>query len=318
MLGVALAALSALAYGGSDFSGAVASKRTSAIVVTAAAQCISLLALLAVLAVLPGGDRRVVDLAWAAVGGLGVAVALTCFYRALAIGPMSTAAATTSLIGAVVPIGVGLGLGDRPGPVALVGMALAIPAVVLVSAAAGPSEQSTASGAVLPRERTLLSRAPRRLPGESPLPRERAASPTAPSSTTTRLLSVVAGLGFGIFFVALSRTSPDSGLFPLLGARAASITALVVVLTATAGWQRIERRAWPAVAVAGVLDCAANALYLTALDHGELSWVAAISSLYPVSTVLLARFVLREHLSRWQAVGMALAAAAMALVAWGR
>jgi drug/metabolite transporter (DMT)-like permease len=316
MLGVVLAALCALAYGASDFSGAVASKRTSAMVVTAAAQTVSLISLVAVLVVIPGGERRAVDLAWAGLGGLGVAVALVCFYRALAIGPMSVAAATTSLVGALVPIGFGLALGDRPGAVALAGMAIAVPAVVLVSSAGSGARSSGGPG--LPREQAFIARAPMRRRDAPPLPRERAATLRTRSPGTTRALSFVAGLGFGVFFVALSRTSADAGLFPLLGARGASIAALAIVLSASSGWERIDRPAWPAVAVTGVLDCAANALYLSALDHGELSWVAAISSLYPVSTVLLARVVLAERLSRPQAIGMAMAGAAMALVAWGR
>jgi drug/metabolite transporter (DMT)-like permease len=315
VIGVVLAALSGLCYGASDFSGALGAKRTSAVVIAVCAQIISLVALFALLLVVPPDARYASDFVWAGLGGVGVAVGLTCFYRALAIGPMSTAAAVTSLVGAIVPIATGLGLGERPGGVAIAGMALAVPAVVLVSAGAPGARVASAS---LPRELVLASRAPRGR-ASIPTPRERVGATAGGSGASLTLtLAVVGGLGFGLFFVALSRTHEDSGLLPLVGARASSIASIAAVLTVTRTWERVDRSVWPAVGIAGVLDCAANALYVTALDHGELSWVAAISSLYPVSTVLLARVVLGERLGPLQTVGLALAAAAMALVAWGR
>ena len=134
----------------------------------------------------------------------------------------------------------------------------------------------------------------------------------------TRLISVIAGLGFGLFFVALSRTSSDAGLFPLLGARAASITVLALVITGRRVWSPISRPSWPYVLIAGVLDCAANGFYLTALGRGTFVWVAAIASLYPVSTVLLARVVLKERLAPIQVLGLAAAGGALVLIAIGR
>ncbi len=302
MLGVVLAALSGLAYGASDFSGAWAARRASAMVVTAAAQAVSLVALVVLLVLVPPETVLMRDLAWGGLGGLGVAVGLTGLYKALAIGPMSTAAAVTSLVGALVPITFGLLLGDRPGPLALAGMGLAIPAVVLVSAGPG------ADRVVAPIPGVRIRR---------PLPGRRGTDPVS-GPGSTRVLSVVAGLGFGLFFVALSRTSDGSGLFPLLGARGASIAALVTVISIGGNWRSVTGRSWLPIVMAGLGDCAANALYLTALDHGELSWVATIASLYPVTTVLLARVLLDERIGRLQAGGLALSGAALALVAFGR
>lgn len=293
MIAVVLAALSSVSYGASDFSGAMASKRTDSAIVTVLSQLVSLLTLGAVLLVLTPDAWRLVDLAWGALGGVGVAVALTCFYRALAIGPMSTAAATTALVGALVPLVAGLALGERPSTITFVGIVVSIPAAVMVSAGGAGGRGSLR---LTPRERYLF--------------REHAAR-------TTRL-AVVAGFGFGLFFVALSRTSSDSGLFPLVGARAASILVLALVLTVGRSWDRADRSSWGYIVLAGVLDCAANAFYLTALDEGQLTWVAAITSLYPATTVLLASVVLRERLTRMQLVGLALAGAALALVAVGR
>ncbi|MEZ5378420.1 MAG: DMT family transporter [Acidimicrobiales bacterium] len=294
MLAVIFGALAGLSYGAADFSGAVASKKTSATVVTVAMQVVSLLALFGVLAIFPEDQRLVSDLVWAGLGGIGIAVGLTTFYQALAIGPMSTAAALTALIGSLVPLLASLALGERPGPITMGGILLSIPAVMLVSA--GAADGGASGRMAAPRERVRL----------------------ANEAGKTRALSVMAGLGFGAFFVALSRTSEDGGLFPLLGARGASIAVLCLMLTVTQTWEPVDKTAWKPVIVAGVLDCAANALYLTALQQGQLSWVAALTSLYPVSTVLLAWLLLKERITKVQLLGLAMAAGALSLVAYGQ
>ncbi len=291
MIAVALAAVSALSYGAADFSGAVATKENDATVVTVAMQIVSLLALIAVVLVYPQGELLYIDLAWGAAGGLGAALGLVTFYKALALGPMSVAAALTALWSTAVPVFGGLVLGDRPGPITLAGIAIAVPAAVLVSLEGGRDRAAEAT----PRERTLAWN----------------------RQTRTRQLAIVAGIGFGLFFVALSRTSADAGLYPLLGARVASIAGLSFVLFQGRLLAPIARRWWSLILVAGVLDCAANSFYLIALRYGSLTWVAAISSLYPVSTVLLARVVLNERLARVQFLGMGAAAIALTLFGIG-
>lgn len=292
MIAVGLAAVSALSYGASDFTGAVASKKNDATVVTVAVQAVSLIALGAIIVVFPSGRLIAVDLVWGAVGGLGTALGLVMFYKALALGPMSVAAALTALWSSAIPVVTGLALGDRPGAVTLVGIGVAIPSAVLVSIEGG--DGGAALGAT-PRERAARWR----------------------QQARTRLLAVVAGIGFGLFFVALSRTSPDAGLHPLLGARAASISGLTIALVASKHRSGFGARWWPTIVLAGLLDCAANSFYLGAVQLGSLTWVAAISSLYPVSTVLLARVVLGERLGRVQIGGLGTAAAALVLVGIG-
>lgn len=292
MFAVALAAVSALSYGAADFSGAVASKKHDASVVTVAVQTVSLMALIVILVLFPGGQLHAIDLAWGAIGGLGAALGLVMFYQALALGPMSVAAALTALWSSAVPVMTGLALGDRPGTVTLLGIAIAVPSAVLVSV------DGSAFGA--PTEAT---------------PRERAVSWRR--QARTRMLAIIAGLGFGLFFIALSRTSADAGLYPLLGARIASIAGLAIMLSRGGQWSTIGRRWWGVVILAGLLDCLANALYLTAVREGSLTWVAAISSLYPVSTVLLARLLLHERLGRLQLYGFGTAAVALSLVGIG-
>lgn len=293
MIAVALAALSGLSYGSADFAGAIASRRNKATLVTAIGQVVSLLALIVAVVFWVGGTATTADYVWGAIGGLGAALGLVMFYKALAQGPMATAASLTALWGAGIPVVTGLALGDVPGWVQLIGIAIAVPAAVLVSVG-GMSLDLLATNTT---------------------PRERVAG--LANSTNTKVLAIIAGGGFGLFFVALSRTGEDAGLYPLVGARVASILALILIITANRDWEPVDRRTLPVVVLTGLLDFAANAFYLTALKYGSFTWVAAISSLYPVSTVLLARVLLHERLARPQVAGLAMAGIALTCVAAG-
>jgi uncharacterized membrane protein len=292
MTALVLAALAAASYGAADFSGALAARRVEAVLVTAAVQVVSLLCLVLAVFIVPAALVTTADLAWGATAGLGAAGGLVLFYRALARGPMSVAAALTALWGAAIPVAVGIGLGERPGTVTLIGMALAVPAGALVSIdGAGGKDRAIAC----PRHRAREWQ--RRL--------------------RTSSLALAAGVGFGLFFVALSRTSDAAGLTPLLSVRVASLAALAVVLTRRGGPLIVPRSLWSPLLTAGILDFAANALYLVAVHRGSLAWVAAVTSLYPVATVLLARAVLDERLAPLQVWGLTCAAVALALVGAG-
>ena len=81
--------------------------------------------------------------------------------------------------------------------------------------------------------------------------------------------------------MALARTSGDSGLWPLVGARVASISLLTLALLVTRRAPRLPPEVRPMTLVAGVFDTSANALYLAAASRGLLSLVAVIAALYP-------------------------------------
>lgn len=292
MTAVILAALAGLSYGASDFSGAVASKENDSVQVTVAMQVVSLLALIVILVAFPAGVFTATDLVWGAIAGLGGGFGLATFYRALAIGPMSTAASITALCSASVPVIAGLAMGEVPGAMTLAGIGVAIPSAVLVSVGGMAMTRVTSDG----------------LP-----PREYAAAVGGVGQT--RGLAVAAGFGFGLFFIGLAQTSADGGLYPLLGARAASIIALATVVVAGTGAQRMAGAQWFPVTIAGLLDCAANSFYLLAIERGSFTWVAAVSSLYPVSTVLLARLILKERIMPLQIVGLCGSAGALVLIA---
>lgn len=272
----ALLALPAAAcYGLADFAGAIAARREPVLVVTAVAQLAGLALLLPALAVLPGAVSWPA-LAIGALGGLAGTAGLAMYFRGLAIGPMGVVAPLSALVAAGLPFGVGVLLGgERPGALALAATTLALAAVWL----------------------TTASTARRNTPARLGL-----------------LLGLGSGVGFGLFFVALDATPDGSGLWPLLGARAASVPLLIAVLFVVQRAPRTPRH--PGLMVlSGVGDTVANALFLLATRVGLLSLSAVLVSLYPVVVALLARWVLGERLTARQSVGAVLAVAAAGLLA---
>lgn len=277
-MAILLALSSALTYGIGDFCGGLASRRATATAVLLWSHVLGLVLLtggaLLVASTADGGD-----LGFGALGGLAGAAGVGLLYQALAIGPMSVVAPITALLAATVPVVAGFLQGERPGGVAVGGMALALVAIVLVSAEGG--------GNLRPKDLRGVT------------------------------FALGAGLGFGLFFVALSYTSDESGLWPLVAARVTSVTLMTTLAVVGAVSGHIPAGPGrPLAATAGALDGLANVFYLLAIREGLLSVVSVLTALYPVSTVVLARLILRERFARAQQVGMALAipaAIAMAL-----
>lgn len=276
-MAVLLALCSATTYGVGDFLGGMAAKRASAAAILLWSHVVGLCLVLGTTVVV-AGEATAHDLVLGAVGGLGGAIGVGLLYQALSIGPMSAVAPVTALLAAAVPVMVGFAQGERPAVTAVVGMTAALAAIVLVSAEGGGSLR--------------------------------------PSDLRGVRLALGAGVGFGLFFVALSYTNDGAGMWPLVAARTASVT--VVALLALGGRIRTQiprGHARRLTAGAGALDVAANVLYLLAVREGLLSVVSVLSSLYPASTVVLAWLVLRERFAPMQRVGLLLAIPAAVLMA---
>jgi drug/metabolite transporter (DMT)-like permease len=128
---------------------------------------------------------------------------------------------------------------------------------------------------------------------------------------------LLSGVGFAGFFIGLERTTHDAGLWPLFAARLASVAVLGTV--ALLGGRAIlpTRGARAGVGLVGFLDAGAGALYLLATRHGLLSVVAVLSSLYPATTVALARVFQGERSHPVHRIGLLAAAAGVSLIARG-
>lgn len=299
-MAVVLGLLVSLTYGCGDFFGGLATKRTRVTAVVIGSFTISacLLILLTLgwglVGTLPHPARR--DLVLGVGTGLVSPVALGLLYRGLAMARMSVVAPITAVVAAIVPFSWGLLRGERPAAVALVGVAIALVAVVLISSA--PTHPDDTAPVPGPDGHPALG-----------------IVPTALGS----------GLGFGIVFILLGSTTHHAGLWPLLVARPVSVLVAVLAMLAVtrragspaSGRILAHRSAWPLIATSGLLDITANGLYLAATHQGLLAIVAVLSSLYPASTVVLARLVLRERLHRFQVAGLGLAAVGVVAMAAG-
>jgi drug/metabolite transporter (DMT)-like permease len=126
-------------------------------------------------------------------------------------------------------------------------------------------------------------------------------------------IAFLSGVAIGFFFLALARTSPAAGMWPLVASRGISLV-LFGAVGAAIGQLRMSAPAAKTALGAGVVDMAANAFYLTATRFGPLSVMITLTSLYPASTVILARVVLGERLNAWQVVGVVCALAAIVLI----
>jgi drug/metabolite transporter (DMT)-like permease len=278
VLAVALGLSSSLFWGLGDFLGGLQSRRVRVLAVLLVSQAAGLSAIAIGIAIARAEAPPLVDLWPAAAAGLAGAIALSAFYRALAIGTMSIVA-PISATGAAVPVVVGIASGDRPAALQLAGIVAAIVGVVLAS-----------------RELDEPGRVPER---------------------TSIALALVAALGFGTFFIGMDAGADASVPWALLANRVASVGAvLLVVGAARVPLPGSPRRLAPLVLV-GLLDAGANGLYAWGATEGLVSVVAVLGSLYPVATVLLARLVLGERVRRVQEVGIVAALVGVALIAAG-
>ncbi len=181
-------------------------------------------------------------------------------------------------LGTVVPVLIGVLAGERPTRVTLAGLVLALVGAV---AASGPELRGGA--------------------GTRPV-----------------VLAALAGVGFGLALVCIERGSRSDAVMTLTGMRATSVAVFLVVAVALRSVGGLTVRDVPSLALVGVGDVGANLTFALASQRGFLSITAVLGSLYPVVTVILARLLLHERLTRVQLLGVGAALAGVALIALGR
>lgn len=275
MLALSLALLGSVLYGLADFAGGIAARQTNVMRVVAISSVAGLTIITLTLPIAGGVWSPAAILLGVATGVFSAAV-FVLLYRALAIGPMGVLSPITAVVGAVIPVGFGLFIGEQVGPWGLAGIVLALIAVVVISASGDPLHQR-------PSAKGLA-------------------------------LAFGCGLAIAGFFIVLSQTPTDSGAVPLVVGR---IAATVLLGTAFLVGRRnmVRGTGWRLAVIAGVLDSLANLLFLISVREGQLAVVAVVTALYPAATVLCARFILKERLTRVQIAGLVVAASAVTVLA---
>ena len=279
--------IAAVLWGGGDFAGSFAVRRTGGTVrgslgVVVFGHWMSLAVLLAVLLTIGEGMPRGAAVAWGVGGGAIAGISLVAFYLALASGPMGSAAAVSGLLCAAVPAVVSSWTEGAPSAKRIAGFVFAAAAIWLIAGSAHPGEHA---------------------------------------SRKSMTLSVLGGIGFGIYFVALKYAGEAGLVWPLAFCRIGSSSVCALLLlgmvfrtqgAVLGNGGRGRTLAW--VAAGAALDTGGNLSYIAATRAGRLDVAAVLASIYPASTILLAAGLLHERVTVRQKIGMALALPAVVLI----
>jgi drug/metabolite transporter (DMT)-like permease len=269
--------MSALVWGAGDFCGGLATRRARPLSVVLIAEISgAVLLLLAALAWRqPLPDLP--TLGWSAGAGLAGAMGLVALYTALGRGHMGVVAPVSAVIAALVPIVASAILEGPPAPMQFMGFAVALAAVWLLSSAGERSGERTGSAGEL-------------------------------------RLALLAGLGFGFYFVLIDRADPVSGFWNLTFARSFAFVVLAALMLSIRHPLLPPRAVLPLNLLNGTLDAGGNLFFVLAAQSGRLDVASVLASLYPGTTVLLAWLVLGERLNRPQTIGVAAALLAIILI----
>ena len=271
-----LGMISAIVWGAGDFCGGLASRRAPVLGVLILAEFTGFV-LLVVLAFVTGEVFPVPRaVAFSVAAGLSGTIGLGCLYHGLAVGRASIVAPVSAVIGAMMPALFTAYTDGYPGTLKLIGFALAFTAIVLAS----QSNQEKKSHNALP-------------------------------------FGILAGIGFGGFFIFMDQASGmHSTFFPLSIARGFPVPLMLLISLIRKLPSSLPRSSILFVIFTGVLDAAGTIFFLLSSTFGRLDVATILSSLYPASTVLLSRLILREQISTMQKLGVLLALTAIVLIVW--
>jgi drug/metabolite transporter (DMT)-like permease len=274
LLGILFALTSALVWGSGDFTGGFATRKSNQYVVLVISAFSGLVVLILAALVWREAFPSARGMLWAALGGISGALGIAAFYRALSLAHTAIVAPTAAVIGAVLPVVVSIFIAGWPSGVQLLGFALALAGIWLVSTAPTGGRRISRQGFVL---------------------------------------ACLGGTGFGGFFVFLGLVDPGKIFTPLIIARSMTLS-VGLILVALQRLRLPSITSNRLALLAGVLDAGGNLFYVLAKQFTRLDVAAVLSSLYPASTVFLASLLLKEKVSRYQWVGVLLCLGAIALI----
>ena len=270
MLSIIYGLSAALGWGAADFTGGLAARRTGAYRTVLYGETIGLVFIIVALFVSREPLLDLAPLGMALFAGAIGTTGLLLLFHALESGKMSIATPVSALMAATLPVVAGTLLAGFPGLLTFLGFFLSLSAIWLISREDGN------------HSRVLAHINDLRLP-------------------------LLAGIGFGTYFVLVHEAAQVSTYWTMLASRIGGVLIMVVFMLARRKTWRVSRDAWPLIALNGFLDIAGNGFYILASQVGRLDVSAVLSSLYPAATVLLAAILLKERVARSQAIGILLA-----------
>ena len=272
------ALLSACSYGISDFMGGLSSRKNSPLTTVAWSQVAGLLTALIAAPLIGAVSVPPVDILWGMAAGLVGSMGVGLLFRGLSTGLASVVSPTAALTGAVLPVVYGLIAGERPSLLTWLGVALALPAILLLSMEKGGEKSSVFK---------------------------------------SLRLGFLAGTAFGGFFILIAQTGDDSGMWPLLAARGITVPLYFLILLIGKRGMIPAGGTVKITLASGFLDMMANIFYLLAARSGYLILAVILTALYPGPTVFFQWLVLKERLNFTRITGLILAIAGAALIGIG-
>jgi uncharacterized membrane protein len=286
-MAVVLGLAAALLYGGADFAGGLLSRRNGSLAVNLFAAAPAAVVAWAAVVLMSGSRPPLSAIGWGLASGIGGGVGTLLLYRGLSRGQMSVVGPVSAVGAAVLPVAVGMVLGERPSIFTSLGILVALPAIALVASSGKATIEQASTG--------------------------KAAGGGVFRAGLTDGLG--AGLAFGLMFVGLARAGDNAGLWPIACEQTSAFLLMVALALRARRSVRLRPRAAAASTLVGVAGLVATLSYFSATHAGLLAIVAVLTSLYPGVTVLLARVFLREQFSAAQRAGLALCALAVAAIA---
>ncbi len=272
------ALLSAFSYGTADFLGGFSSRKNSAAAAVAWSQGAGLITVLLAAPLMGAPAVTLPDLLWGAAAGVSGALGVLVLFHGLSTGYASIVSPLAALSGAVFPVVFGFLAGERPPLLTWSGIALSLPAILLLSWEQGEK-----------REHVVRS----------------------------VRWGILSGAFFGGFFILISRTGDSSGMWPLAAARVTTVPLFLLIALLRNKPVRLRPGSRRITFVSGFLDMAANVFYLLAARTGYMILAVVLTALYPAPTVVLQRLFFHEKLTRLRITGLVLSICGAALIGIG-
>jgi drug/metabolite transporter (DMT)-like permease len=291
-------------WGTADFAGGYGSRRANAFVLTAFSHLCAFALMFTIALSQHGAFPSRASIVWALMAGAVGGFSLSLFYRALAAGQMGVTAPIAALVGAVIPTMVDIALEGAPSNWTICGFVLAVVAIWLITRPESSDKESVKES--LDKESLDKESADK----ESSDQKDASGRPAGVA------MAALAGVGFAGFYLCIHQAG-GSPVWIAAISRVGSFTATAVAVLVTRAPLALDRPRAALGMLAGFLDISASALFIFASQHGRLDEAVVITSLYPAVTVLLARFILKEHFSRWKLIGLLTALAAVPMIAAG-
>lgn len=279
MLSIIFGLASALTWGAGDFTGGLAARRVGAYRSVFYAEVIGTIFLFIVIGLTGETMPGTRTMIFAALAGMMGSVGLMLLYHAMSVGMMSIAAPVSALLAAALPVAVGIFTEGLPDVLTVIGFVFALVAVWMISQSEGGVKD-------------ILSH------------------------LSDLKLPLIAGLGFGFYFVLMHEATGDGGavIWPMVFSRAGGMLLITVYLIVTRTNWKVELSALPIISLNGILDLGGNFFFILAGQAGRLDVASVLSSLFPGATVILAWIILKERLNRNQWIGVVCALIAIVLM----